>query len=44
MVSNKQMGAGFGLDKRDKMNSMKPYKRVGFKNHFFESDVADLMI
>lgn len=39
-VSNKQIGDGFGLDKRDKMKSC---KRVGFQN-YSESDVADLMV
>lgn len=34
----------FGINKIDKTNSIKPCKKLGFKNYFFESDVADLMI
>lgn len=40
--SNKQIGDGFGLDKRT--NSIKSCNRVGFKNLFFKSEVTDLMI
>lgn len=43
-VSNKQTGKRVGLDERDKMNFIKFYKRVGFKNHFLESDIADMTV